>query len=141
MSTVGIGSDGSSTAKDINVTKETTTRSRPVVKHAGPTCVLRGVMREHTTLESLGMISNLRQTKLDPNCTILKCMSMILSATRSIYHNNRNGRLFQKCAVGEGFIQRMHHWSLLSDEVEFVQTQRDIERASLHCAKDRHVFP
>jgi hypothetical protein len=43
--------------------------------------------------------------------------------------------------VGEGFIQRKHHWSPLSDEVEFVQTQRDIERALFDCAKDRHVFP
>jgi hypothetical protein len=58
-----------------------------------------------------------------------------------VYHLNRNGRLLQNCAVGDGAIQRTHHWSPLSDEVEFVQTARDIEMASFNCAKDRHVFP
>jgi hypothetical protein len=34
-----------------------------------------------------------------------------------------------------------HHWSPLSDEVEFVRTTRDIQQASFECAKDRHIFP
>ena len=58
-----------------------------------------------------------------------------------VYHLNRNGKLLQRCAVGDGAIQRTHHWSPLSDEVEFVRTARDIEMASFDCAKDRHVFP
>jgi hypothetical protein len=43
--------------------------------------------------------------------------------------------------VGAGAIQRTHHWSPLSDEVEFVRTAKDVEMASFDCAKDRHVFP
>ena len=43
--------------------------------------------------------------------------------------------------MGDGAIQRTHHWSPLSDEVEFVRTARDVEMASFDCAKDRHVFP
>lgn len=58
-----------------------------------------------------------------------------------VYHLNRNGRLLKKCAAGDGAIQRTHHWSPLSDEVEFVRTVRDVEMASFDCAKDRHVFP
>lgn len=40
-----------------------------------------------------------------------------------------------------GAIQRTHHWSPLSDEVKFVETQRDVEHGTFLCAKDRHVFP
>ncbi len=105
-----------------------------------PTCVLRGVMEEHTTPESLEMISNLL-TKQSGSKLHDSQVHVYDTVGYPVYHNNRNGRLLQKCAVGEGFIQRTHHWSPLSDEVEFVQTQRDIERASFDCAKDRHVFP
>jgi hypothetical protein len=49
--------------------------------------------------------------------------------------------LVKRCAVGEGAVQRTHHWSPLAYEVEFVRTARDIEMASFDCAKDRHVFP
>jgi hypothetical protein len=58
-----------------------------------------------------------------------------------VYHKNRNGRLMEKCDVGQGAIQRTHHWSPLSDEVEFLATLRDAEMATFHCAKDRHIFP
>ena len=40
-----------------------------------------------------------------------------------------------------GAIQRTHHWSPLSDEVKFVETQQDIDRGTFLCAKDRHIFP
>ena len=58
-----------------------------------------------------------------------------------IYHRNRNGRILERCDVGEGALQRTHHWSPLSDEVEFVHTKKDIKQATFECAKDRHVFP
>ncbi len=38
-------------------------------------------------------------------------------------------------------MQRTHHWSPLSAEVEFVRTQRDIDQGSFIRAKDRHVIP
>lgn len=40
-----------------------------------------------------------------------------------------------------GSVQRTHHWSPLDEEVAFVKTKRDIQRAAFECAKDRHVFP
>ena len=58
-----------------------------------------------------------------------------------VYHINRNAKLLRRCAIGDGAIQRTHHWSPLSDEVEFVRTANDVEMASFDCAKDRHVFP
>jgi hypothetical protein len=58
-----------------------------------------------------------------------------------VYHHNRNGRLLKKICIGDGAVQRTHHWSPLSDEVEWVRTPKDIEEASFDCAKDRHVFP
>jgi hypothetical protein len=58
-----------------------------------------------------------------------------------VYHRNRNGNILKRCAVGEGTIQRTHHWSPLSDEVEFVRTARDVKFGCFECAKDRHVFP
>ena len=58
-----------------------------------------------------------------------------------VYHHNRNGSILKRCAIGEGTVQRTHHWSPLSDEVEFVQTTKDIKMGSFDCAKDRHVYP
>jgi hypothetical protein len=133
-----------------------------------PTCTMRGVMEEHTTPESLEMLSNLL-TKQSGSalhdsqvhgkslcgtnelyrdaflCTGFSHPMLILSVFDAVgypvYHLNRNGRLVKRCAVGEGAVQRTHHWSPLAYEVEFVRTARDIEMASFDCAKDRHVFP
>ena len=58
-----------------------------------------------------------------------------------LYFNNRNATVVKKCAIGEGAVQRTHHWSPLSDEVEFLCTQRDLTNGVFDCAKDRHVFP
>jgi hypothetical protein len=49
--------------------------------------------------------------------------------------------MLRRCSIGEGSIQRTHHWSPLHYEVEFVQTPKDIEMASFDCAKDRHIYP
>ena len=69
------------------------------------------------------------------------CLVVFDAVGYPVYHLNRNGKLLKKCAIGDGAIQRTHHWSPLSDEVEFVRTARDVEMASFDCAKDRHVFP
>jgi hypothetical protein len=58
-----------------------------------------------------------------------------------VYSINRNGKVLKLCAVGDGSVQRTHHWSPLDYEVEFVRTPKDVEMASFDCAKDRHVFP
>lgn len=105
-----------------------------------PTCTLRGVLEEHTTPECLEMISNLL-TKQSGSSLHDSQVHVYDAVGYPVYTNNRNGRILKNCSVGAAAIQRTHHWSPLSDEVEFVRTQRDIERSSFDCAKDRHVFP
>jgi hypothetical protein len=105
-----------------------------------PTCTMRGVLESHTIPESLEMISHLL-TKQSGSALHDSQVHVYDAVGYPVYCSNRNGRLLKKCAVGDGAIQRTHHWSPLSDEVEFVQTQRDIVQGSFECAKDRHVFP
>ena len=105
-----------------------------------PTCTLRGVLEEHTTPECLEMLSNML-TKQSGSELHDSQVHVFDAIGHPVYHNNRNGKVLEKCYVGKGAIQRTHHWSPLSDEVEFVKTARDDDLASFDCAKDRHVFP
>jgi hypothetical protein len=105
-----------------------------------PTCTLRGVMEEHTTPEALEMISHLL-TKQSGSALHDSQVHVFDAVGHPVYHNNRNGRLLKQCAIGDASVQRTHHWSPLSDEVEIFRTPKDVEMASFDCAKDRHVFP
>lgn len=105
-----------------------------------PTCTLRGVEEEHTTPEALEMLSNLL-TKQSGSPLHDSQVHVFDAVGYPVYHKNRNGRLLENCCVGDGAIQRTNHWSPLSDEVEFVRTPKDVQRAVFECAKDRHVFP
>lgn len=105
-----------------------------------PTCTLSGVMEEHTTPEALEMISHLL-TKQSGSPLHDSQVHVFDAVGHPVYHNNRNGRMLKRCAIGEGAIQRTHHWSPLCEEVAFLQTPKDIEMGSFDCAKDRHVFP
>lgn len=111
-------------------------------QHLGhvPTCTLRGVLESHTTPESLEMIANLL-TKQSGSHLHDSQVHTFDAVGHPVYHRNRNGRILERCDIGEGAIQRTHHWSPLSDEVEFVRTKKDVLQASFDCAKDRHVFP
>jgi len=111
-------------------------------QHLGhvPTCTLRGVLEKHTTPESLQMIANLLTKQSGSNLHDSQVHAYD-AVGHPIYHRNRNGRILERCDVGEGAIQRTHHWSPLSDEVEFVRTKKDVAQATFECAKDRHVFP
>jgi hypothetical protein len=111
-------------------------------QHLGhvPTCTLRGVMEDHTTPECLEMISHLL-TKQSGSPLHDSQVHVFDAVGHPVYHHNRNGRILKAVDVGDAAVQRTHHWSPLSDEVEFVRTQKDIEGASFDCAKDRHVFP
>lgn len=105
-----------------------------------PTCTMRGVMEDHTTPESLEMLSSIL-TKQAGSALHDSQVHAYDAVGYPVYTHNRNGRLLKRCAIGDGAVQRTHHWSPLSDEVEFVQTTKDISRAIFDCAKDRHVFP
>lgn len=105
-----------------------------------PTCTLRGIMEDHTTPEALEMISHLL-TKQSGSALHDSQVHVFDAVGHPVYHNNRNGRLLKRCAIGDASVQRTHHWSPLSDEVEIFKTPKDVEMGSFDCAKDRHVFP
>jgi len=104
-----------------------------------PTCVLRGVLESHTTPESLEMICNLL-TKQSGSALHDSQVHVYDAVGHPVYVKNRNGNILKSTDMG-GAIQRTHHWSPLSEEVEFVRTARDIQQACFDCAKDRHIFP
>lgn len=104
-----------------------------------PTCVLRGVHEDHTTPESLEMLCNLL-TKQSGSALHDSQVHVYDAVGYPVYVRNRNGRLLKSTDMG-GAIQRTHHWSPLAEEVEFVRTQRDVQRGAFDCAKDRHIFP
>jgi hypothetical protein len=126
---------------------------------------LRGVLEHHTTPESLEMICNLL-SKQSGSILHDSQVHVYDAVGHPVYVKNRNARILKNTDMG-GAIQRSelypmhlfacnskiyaylfcdiysaaHHWSPLSDEVEFVRTTRDIQQASFDCAKDRHIFP
>lgn len=104
-----------------------------------PTCVLRGVLEEHTTPEALEMTANLL-TKQSGSALHDSQVHVYDAVGHPIYTKNRNGCILQACDMG-GAIQRTHHWSPLDAEVEFIRTKRDVDQCSFECSKDRHVFP
>ena len=104
-----------------------------------PTTVLRGVMEDHTTPESLEMMSSFL-TKQSGSSLHDSQVHVYDAVGYPIYTRNRNALVLQGCDMG-GSIQRTHHWSVLDKEVQFVRTKRDIQRATFECAKDRHIFP
>ena len=73
-----------------------------------PTCTLKGVMEKHTTPECLEMISHLL-TKQSGSPLHDSQVHVFDAVAYPVYFRNRNGRLLQKCGIGEGAIQRTHH--------------------------------
>jgi len=108
-------------------------------KNDVPTCVLRGVLEESTTPESLEMVSQLL-TKQSGSELHDSQVHVYDAVGYPKYLKNRNGVIMQSCDMG-GSIQRTHHWSPLQDEVKYVSTSKDDANFIFHCAKDRHIFP
>jgi len=104
-----------------------------------PTCVIRGVLEPHTTPESLDMLSN-TLTKQSGSALHDSQVHVYDAVGHPVYFKNRNGRILKTTDMG-GAVQRTHHWSPLSEEVEYVRTDRDVEQGVFDCAKDRHIFP
>eukprot|EP00980_Cylindrotheca_fusiformis_P030097 scaffold24364_cov132-Cylindrotheca_fusiformis.AAC.2 len=105
-----------------------------------PTCTLRGVLEPHTTPEALEMLTSML-TKQSGSHLHDSQVHASDAVGHPITYINRNGRLLEKCDVGQACTQRTHHWSPLNEEVAFIKTPRDDKIASFDCAKDRHVFP
>merc|ERR1711862_63276 len=93
----------------------------------------------HTTPESLEMLRNML-TKQSGSALHDSQVHVYDAVGYPVYVKNRNGCILKNADMG-GAIQRTHHWSPLSEEVEFVRTQKDASLACFECAKDRHIFP
>ena len=104
-----------------------------------PTCTIRAVMEDHTTPESLEMLAA-SLTKQSGSSLHDSQVHVYDAVGHPVYTKNRNGKIMELCDMG-GAVQRTHHWSPLNEEVSFVATMRDEERAAFDCAKDRHIFP
>jgi len=104
-----------------------------------PTCVIRGVLEDHTTPEALDMLSN-ALTKQSGSGLHDSQVHVYDAVGHPVYTKNRNGRVMRLNDMGGG-VQRTHHWSPLNKEVEKVTTSRDERRKSFECAKDRHIVP
>ena len=65
-----------------------------------PTCVLRGVLEDHTTPESLQMISNLL-TKQGGSALHDSQVHVHDAVGRPIYTHNRNSKVLQNCEMGK----------------------------------------
>jgi len=104
-----------------------------------PTTCLRGVLEDHTTPESLEMVSHIL-TKQSGSALHDSQVHVYDAVGHPVYTKNRNGRILENCDMG-GAIQRTHHWSPLDDEVKFVKTKKDCLHAVFECAKDIHVYP
>jgi hypothetical protein len=105
-----------------------------------PTCTLRGVEEEHTTPESLEMLSHML-SKQSGSHRHDSQVHVFDAVGHPVYHRNRNASILKRCEIGAGAVQRTHHWSPLHDEVDFLTTSKDVAAAMFDCAKDRHVFP
>jgi len=67
-----------------------------------PTCVLRGVLEQHTTPESLEMISNLL-TKAAGSSQHDSQVHVYEAVGRPIYTKNRNAKVLGNCEMGKFF--------------------------------------
>ena len=65
-----------------------------------PTCVLRGVLEEHTTPESLQMISNLLSKQAGSSQHDSQ-VHVYDAVGRPIYTHNRNSKILKNCEMGK----------------------------------------
>ena len=68
-----------------------------------PTCVLRGVLEDHTTPESLDMISNLL-TKQAGSALHDSQVNVYDAVGHPVYTQNRNAKILKKCDMGMYFM-------------------------------------
>jgi hypothetical protein len=104
-----------------------------------PTTFMRGVVREPYLPEALEFLSHVLTVQIESPDHDTQ-----VAADEAVGHpvhvSNAWVRRLEACAV-ESRVQATHHWSPLLYAVEFITTQRDIERCVYDYPKDRHIFP
>ncbi len=104
-----------------------------------PTTIMRGVVREPYLPEALEMLSNVLTVQVE-NPDHDTQVAMDEAVGHPVHVSNAWARRLAACDIGAR-VQANHHWSPLLYAVDFITTQRDIERCVYDFPKDRHVFP
>jgi hypothetical protein len=104
-----------------------------------PTSLVRGVVEPETLPEALEWLANVltKQTGTPEHDTQVVAAEAVGSPLRV---RNEAAAALERCDMG-CMVQRTHHWSPLSKEIEFVRTERDGRLAVYDVPKDRHVEP
>ena len=108
-------------------------------KPDAPTSIVRGVVRRQWLPEALEWLSNVleRQIENDAHDTQVVINEAV---GHPVWVANPQAAVLARCDMGCR-VQSTHHWSPLTHEIEFVETERDRELAVYDSPKDRHVFP
>jgi hypothetical protein len=104
-----------------------------------PTSYTRGVVTEDRLPETLEYLYYMlrEQTGAGLQDTQVLITDAVGHSTRV---RNAYTRVLERCDMG-ALPQATHHWAPLTREVEFVTTERDLERAVYMSPKDRLVWP
>ncbi len=104
-----------------------------------PTSSMRGVVEPENLPEALEWLANVlsKQVEHDHHDTQVTIRDAL---GHSILAQTPQLELLEGCDMG-ALVQRIHHWSPLREDTEFVTTDRDRKQAIYDSPKDRHVFP
>ena len=104
-----------------------------------PTSSMRGVVEPDNLPEALEWLANVlsKQVEHDHHDTQVTIDDAL---GHSILAQSPQLELLEGCDMGT-LVQRIHHWSPLRKDTEFVTTDRDRKQAIYESPKDRHVFP
>lgn len=104
-----------------------------------PTSSMRGVVEPDNLPEALEWLANVlsKQVQHDLHDTQVTISDAL---AHSILARTPQLEVLEACDMG-AMVQRIHHWSPLRKDTEFVTTQRDRDGAVYDSPKDRHVFP
>jgi hypothetical protein len=108
-------------------------------KATAPTSTMRGIVEPDNLPEALEWLANVlsKQVEHDHHDTQVTIDDAL---GHSILARTPQLELLEGCDMG-ALVQRIHHWSPLKKDTEFVTTDRDRKQAIYESPKDRHVFP
>ncbi|PKN57182.1 MAG: hypothetical protein CVU56_12335 [Deltaproteobacteria bacterium HGW-Deltaproteobacteria-14] len=104
-----------------------------------PTTSVRGRVSAETLPEALEMLSNLL-THQSGSPEHDSQVSTSEAVAWPVHVDGDAARTLEACAI-PARVQATHHWAPLSHDVEFVRTQRDVDRAIYDSPRDRLVMP
>mmetsp|Transcript_74865 Transcript_74865/g.156080 ORF Transcript_74865/g.156080 Transcript_74865/m.156080 type:complete len:544 (-) Transcript_74865:40-1671(-) len=105
-----------------------------------PSTSMIGVAEQHTLPECLDMLWHTLNAQMEYSNEQDTQVAQEEAVAHPICVDNANRRELEKTDMRSA-VQRTHHWSPLRQEVLFLQTERDKDKAVFDTPKDRHIFP